>query len=459
MKHILLLIISLSQGYLVCAVDAVVTSLSVINSNEAIDSTQAPLTVVGGAAIGKNLEVGGTINISGTGIYAQNGDFLVGQDTALNNVAVGMNALGNEVSEGIITGGMNTAIGILALTSLNQGFHNTALGYNAGAALDAGSSNTLIGSLAGSSLVSDLNSVFIGYKAGQNNSGASGNVFIGAQAGQSNVNGINNFFGGYQAGQMSINSNQGTFVGTRAGLNNNGPGNTFIGALVGQANTMGAQNTFIGNSAGSKNTIKNSSTLIGSFAGANNNAGSNTMLGASCGRNTTIGGFNTFIGQVSGFNNIEGTYNTCIGYGADFIGSDDTNAMALGANAKVFGSNRIRIGDPKIATIEAQVSMTVASDAHAKRNIKMCNLGLNFINALKPVSYCMCNDMRESYGLIAQDVEVVLEEFNCPNFGGLEKHMADGSYGLRYNDFIAILVKAVQELSARVKELEAKNTL
>jgi len=125
----------------------------------------------------------------------------------------------------------------------------------------------------------------------------------------------------------------------------------------------------------------------------------------------------------------------------------------------------------------------VTSDRNKKNTIVDSDLGLSFINKLKPVSYKFNNGTRTHYGLIAQDVETVLSDINKPttDFAGFiktdlpdeyyqeaEPHIPEGKkegdlksaahtdYGLRYGEFISPLIKAVQELTAKVETLEAK---
>ena len=43
---------------------------------------------------------------------------------------------------------------------------------------------------------------------------------------------------------------------------------------------------------------------------------------------------------------------------------------------------------------------------------------------------------------------------NLTTFIGNDKGIKDGNYGLKYSKFVPSLVKAVQELSAKVEELE-----
>jgi hypothetical protein len=98
----------------------------------------------------------------------------------------------------------------------------------------------------------------------------------------------------------------------------------------------------------------------------------------------------------------------------------------------------------------------VVSDETKKENIKDCDLGSDFIKTLKPKSYNI-KGLKEThddynkkhYGLIAQDLKD--GKLKDSVFGD-----KDGEYGLNYNDLIAPLIKAVQELSVKVETLEVK---
>ena len=133
--------------------------------------------------------------------------------------------------------------------------------------------------------------------------------------------------------------------------------------------------------------------------------------------------------------------------------------------------------------IYATNSSIQTSDRNTKDNITNTDLGLSFINKLTPKSYKFKGKTRTHYGLIAQDVETVLSDISKPTSGfagfiksdvpvdyytqydesipegksvGDVKNAAHTTYGLRYSEFIAPLIKAVQELSAKVTALEAK---
>ena len=57
-----------------------------------------------------------------------------------------------------------------------------------------------------------------------------------------------------------------------------------------------------------------------------------------------------------------------MGYQANVSAGNLTNATAIGANAVVDASNKIRLGDDNVSVIEAQVGLTVVSDKTKKEN-------------------------------------------------------------------------------------------
>jgi hypothetical protein len=106
------------------------------------------------------------------------------------------------------------------------------------------------------------------------------------------------------------------------------------------------------------------------------------------------------------------------------------------------------------------------SDARAKEKISPSTLGLDFVNDLNPVSYEWKakkeNKMNQThYGIIAQEVVETLQKHGIKSmeeFGGIVHDGGEETlYGARYQQFIPILMKAVQELSAEIKELKEKN--
>ena len=100
------------------------------------------------------------------------------------------------------------------------------------------------------------------------------------------------------------------------------------------------------------------------------------------------------------------------------------------------------------------------SDRNEKNTIIESDLGLEFVNKLKPVSYKWNDsyqDDKTHYGLIAQDIEeTVLAEGKAITDAGFIDKPAEGQMSLAYNELISPLIKAIQELSAEVEALKAK---
>lgn len=180
-------------------------------------------------------------------------------------------------------------------------------------------------------------------------------------------------------------------------------------------------------------------------------------------------------------------FNTAIGFNAGSVNVDGTptlttaNSAAIGANSKISGVNQMQLGNETQGVYTTQ-PIQVRSDRRDKADIEDTRLGLDFIEKLRPVDYRW--DMRADYfeydeegaivsvgerdgskkrrrihhGLIAQEVQSVIEETGV-DFGGFQDHKVNGGSDVMtvgYEELIAPLIKAVQELSAQVKELKGK---
>lgn len=121
--------------------------------------------------------------------------------------------------------------------------------------------------------------------------------------------------------------------------------------------------------------------------------------------------------------------------------------------------------------IYAANALIQTSDARLKEDVGESDLGLEFVSKLKPVKFRMTDDRsgKVHYGLLAQDIERLIHglgmsdnEFAALNRSPVQARDGSGSeaddtaYGLRYTEFIAPLIKAVQELAARVEAIEAQ---
>jgi hypothetical protein len=96
-----------------------------------------------------------------------------------------------------------------------------------------------------------------------------------------------------------------------------------------------------------------------------------------------------------------------------------------------------------------------SSDSRLKTSIQTCEYGLDFILALKPVSYFKDTmpgkERPKEFGFVAQDIESIV----ASNTDFISQPEGDeGFYGLRYTELLAPLVKAVQEQQVMIKSLQ-----
>jgi hypothetical protein len=109
-------------------------------------------------------------------------------------------------------------------------------------------------------------------------------------------------------------------------------------------------------------------------------------------------------------------------------------------------------------TVFATTGTINTSDARLKTEITETQLGLDFIKSLKPVSYKWIDSSQAGtyHGLLAQDVQKSVEDLGIKDFAGVFTDNTTTAMGLRYTEFIAPLIKAVQELSDRIDKMEGK---
>jgi hypothetical protein len=130
----------------------------------------------------------------------------------------------------------------------------------------------------------------------------------------------------------------------------------------------------------------------------------------------------------------------------------------LGYNAIATASNTITLGNSSIATLFCQVtSITGISDERRKKDIARLGLGLDFIMKLAPVSYRYNNgDDTLRYGFIAQEVEKALPGPADGLALVAQAQDEERTYHLAYAEFIAPLVKAVQEQQRIIESLTSR---
>jgi len=232
--------------------------------------------------------------------------------------------------------------------------------------------------------------------------------------------------------------------------NTTGDFNVAVGHSSLSANTTGVRNVAVGYGVLDANTTGSYNTAIGHAAlDANTTGAQNTVLGyAAFGANTT-GNLNTALGYAAGLANTTGTNNT-------FIGNTATNTSG-GATA----SNTIVLGNSAITTLRCQTAtISALSDARDKSNIEDIPVGIEFIKDLRPVKFTwnQRDGMRVGLtdaGFIAQESLDVVNKYNA-NWIGLVEDENKDQLAMTPGKLIPILVKAIQQISAKVDSLESQ---
>jgi trimeric autotransporter adhesin len=385
---------------------------------------------------------------------------------------LGTNALAHNTTSGTY----NTGLGYYALNANTSGNHNTASG-----ALSLRYNTTGIHNTASGAYSLFLNTI------------GSSNTATGFDAMYNNTTGSwNTAFGMYSLNK-NTSAHYNTAIGFAALYFNTGADNTATGAYSLYLNRTGFFNTASGFNAMYYNTTGSYNTTFGAYSlNKNTTATYNTGIGYGVLYNNTTGSLNTAVGASALLYNTTGSRNTAIGYNANVSTGTLTNATAIGYNAIVNASNKVRIGNTSVTSIGGQVGWSVFSDGRFKKNIKEDVPGLGFINTLRPVTYAINVERLNEYynkgkelisdnaegssrrdpanveikeaeiaasnilhtGFIAQEVEEAAKKLGY-EFSGVDKPQSDeGIYGLRYDNFIVPLVKAVQELSKQNEDLQ-----
>jgi hypothetical protein len=507
-----------------------------------------------------SVDASGNVSINGISLGKGGGNIS-------SNTAIGNNALQNNT-----TGGANTSVGYFAGSQITIGSQNTAIGKSALETMQAGNNNTAIGfsSLKYANDATAIQNTCVGAFCGEQISTGNNNTAIGHNTLKTLTTGDLNSAVGQGSLAYCVTGNYNTAMGYHALLNHTGDNGVAFGVEALRDLTTGLNNTAVGFGALKSIVTSASNTALGHLAGQVITSGQNTCVGDSAMFATTTGSANTAIGHNALVSNQTGQHNSAIGSQSlisnisgsrnvavgrvtliNATGSDNTaigttalnactsgiantalggqslmnlvtfdNCTGLGFNSQVTGSNQIQLGDASTTTY-AYGAVQNRSDIRDKADVRDTTLGLEFVNALRPVDFKW--DLREDYrpeapksvakptelkeeasdedkakyaeelaaynayvvlkdkwledvklanithdgskkrnrfhhGLIAQEVKAVLDAKGI-DFGGFQDHKVKGGddvLSIGYEELIAPLVKAVQELSAKVTALESK---
>ena len=461
---------------------------------------------IGKSSMGGSQGSGSSYNFTATNNVAIGVDSLKVITTANNSTAVGYGAL-----QSLTAGNSNLAIGYESSKTLSGGAANITLGHQAMLNATNISSAIFIGANAGDAITTSTNpngTIGIGYNSLTALTTGAGNTALGYQAGQGILTGHSNTFLGYEAGSSfdSGESNM-TAIGRNAmsSANNDSSSNCVaigVNALEGGTGVI-TNNIAIGKDSMSSTSNRNVNASIAIGQGAmDSTAGgeitdciaigrdsmhhaSNQLngvtgsigIGAYSLQSLTTGNDNIALGYQSGDTLTTGTENTIIGSKCDVASADNTNNVIIGNNLTATDKdNAVFIGNDTNHIendFNADATWNYSSDERQKKDIKDDTLGLEFINDLRPVTYkhkspsefpkewsaYNANDKepmggnKTIHGLIAQEVKQALDNQGVDTFSGWSVG-DDGRQRISAEKMVMPLIKAVQELSAEVKQLK-----
>jgi trimeric autotransporter adhesin len=422
-------------------------------------------------------------------IGTNTGNFIGTTDPQLLNFKI------NNTHAGIIdftTGKASTSIGYRALEMNTTGTNNTAFGVESLSTNTSGSNNTANGALALKANTTGSNNTAIGNAALVGNTTGYSNVALGVNALSSNTNrsnlvavGDSALFNNGGDNSFTIFSTKNTAVGSRSLYSNTiGYWNTAIGYqslynnIAGYGNTASGLSALLSNANGFYNTATGYDALTNSISGNINSA-----YGVASLHNNTTGSQNVAVGNAALYYNINGIDNTSIGV---FSGTGTTttnlnNTVTLGFGARTSLDGAAVIGNSLTTTIGGYQNWSNYSDGRFKTNVKENVIGLDFIKALRPVTFTVdvknldkfiYKDNAAEYekglealldeklrkvetGFIAQEVEAAAKKIGY-NFDGVNipRDSTKSHYSISYASFVVPLVKAVQEQQIIIENLQ-----
>ena len=153
------------------------------------------------------------------------------------------------------------------------------------------------------------------------------------------------------------------------------------------------------------------------------------------------------------------------------------NQISMGSTITCTGNNNFTFGN---GTTDSNIafggtSITAPSDARLKEDIQDEEIGLDFVNELRPVTFVWKKEKdipseliahkegsdkrtmngKYNHGFIAQEVKELIDKYEFKEgFDLWQEDEADGRQRIGEGALIPILVKAIQELAAEIKTLK-----
>ncbi len=269
--------------------------------------------------------------------------------------------------------------------------------------------------------------------------------------------------------EAKVFSNYGISIGDEASVGAAGQ-TAQSGIAIGRlTEALNGQAIALGNDA---KALDKNATALGFDAIADGNATAVGFSAESRGNNSVAVGLNT---ETNGANATAiGSLAKAFGRNATAVGEGAQaafdNSTAIGFGAISSGRNRMRLGNVNVNRIEAQVAITTPSDSRFKFDVEENVPGLEFIKALRPVTYkfnleklskfkneteTAQNTNKVETGFIAQEVEAAAKASGY-DFSGINRpeNLQKHHYSLAYAQFVVPLVQAVKEQQKQIEVLQ-----
>ena len=383
---------------------------------------------------------------------------------------------------GNTTGGTDLSVSIGDdITTAAAASFNLRLGAGAGASIVAGgNSNTLVGDNSGTSTTTGYHNTATGYDSLGSNVNGIQNTTSGYESMANNIGGHYNTASGYR----SLNANTSGLHNSAFGFNSlkentTGGRSTAFGAFSLTSPTTAQYNSAFGYGALYATTTGHSNSAVGYEAlGAMTTAIYNTAVGHQSCLNLTSGSYNVTLGRRSGENITTGTHNTVLGYYGRPASGTEVAAVVIGANVIGYGGYTTTGNSTSdIRAAHGSTTWSTVSDERYKKDITDSTAGLDFVNSLRPRTwnYRTLGELPETFsayeegssevfkntqtnhGFIAQEVKAAINADSGIKDGfRMWDDRDDGSQEVAEAALIPVLVKAIQELTARLAILEGK---
>jgi predicted nucleic acid-binding Zn-ribbon protein len=449
------------------------TSSFVINANDFKIYTGGgnltPFSVSGSTVlIDGQLQVSGTATIQGS---SNTGDFIAAQfinsgSSGLTSVKVRNNAgyyglyrLNTTVANDIGYYGIDIVMG----PASGGGEHRLANFFNGGMSLGGGSNDKLIFN---DNYAANTNSTAAGaiYVAGSSDGQNTQAMFITVPTNQSTstpalnieTNGSNSIFKVFRNSHVETGTIT-TSGQIRGGSLTSDAGITASGAIA-TNNTIKGTRFIDHNDANyyldpNSTSNLNAATFVGTISGQNQYLAQDLGIGFTSGN---IGGKLDIVRSSAGIG-IKNNYGTAASGTTGLLGYTSASMNTSGAYHLVFQAAPTSGSDTNMLLCDLNGNLRNRnnsygqySDENLKENITLATAKLEDVKQLQVKNFNFIGDELKQIGLIAQDVEQIFPGL----VENIETPQGNQVKSLKYSVLVPILIKAIQELEARVAQLE-----